>query len=198
MKPPIQAAGGLVFRVSENGRREVLIVYRAHREDWTFPKGKLRSDENDEACARREVEEETGLRCVLGAELPTTTYKDSLRASEAGPVLGNAGDRRPSGSAKRGRRRALGWPGNRGGPLDLCARSGPARGVRALAARSHRGETSWSSRASSPVVEGPSGKNPGGLGGMKSTVAIAARPRGLPASPQAAGQAAGERIGKGI
>jgi 8-oxo-dGTP pyrophosphatase MutT (NUDIX family) len=111
VKPPIQAAGGLVFRVSENGRREVLIVYRAHREDWTFPKGKLRSDENDEACARREVEEETGLRCVLGAELPTTTYKDSLRASEAGPVLGHAGDRRPSGSAKRGRRRALGCLG---------------------------------------------------------------------------------------
>lgn len=74
VKPPIRAAGGVVFRVGENGRREVLIVYRAHREDWTFPKGKLRDDEDDKACARREVEEETGLRCVLGAELPTTTY----------------------------------------------------------------------------------------------------------------------------
>src|SRR5262249_39181488 len=51
------------------------IVYRARREDWTFPKGKQRRDEEDEVCARREVEEETGLRCVLGPELPPTTYR---------------------------------------------------------------------------------------------------------------------------
>jgi 8-oxo-dGTP diphosphatase len=74
VKPVIRAAGGVVSRVNENRRREVLIVYRAHREDWTFPKGKRRHDEVDEACARREVEEETGLRCALGAELPTTKY----------------------------------------------------------------------------------------------------------------------------
>jgi 8-oxo-dGTP diphosphatase len=75
MKSVVRAAGGIVFRMSEDGRREVLIVYRARREDWTFPKGKQQRDEEDEACARREVEEQTGLRCVLGPELPPTTYR---------------------------------------------------------------------------------------------------------------------------
>jgi 8-oxo-dGTP pyrophosphatase MutT (NUDIX family) len=74
MKLPVRAAGGIVSRMSEHGRREVLIVYRAGHEDWTFPKGKRRRDEEDAACARREVEEETGLRCELGPELPPTTY----------------------------------------------------------------------------------------------------------------------------
>ena len=64
----------VVNSVSEDGRREVLIVYRARRDDWTFAKGKRRCDEVDAACARREVEEETGFRCVLGPELPPTTY----------------------------------------------------------------------------------------------------------------------------
>ena len=71
---PVRAAGGVVYRQSPSGRREVLVVHRPHREDWTFPKGKLRRDEEHEACARREVEEETGLRCSLGVELPSTSY----------------------------------------------------------------------------------------------------------------------------
>src|SRR5262245_49044429 len=74
MKSLIRAAGGIVSRMSEDGRRELLIVYRARRRDWTFPKGKRRRDEPDAAWARREVEEETGLRCELGPELPPTTY----------------------------------------------------------------------------------------------------------------------------
>ena len=32
--------------------------------------------ETDEACALREIEEESGLRCSLGAELPSTRYTD--------------------------------------------------------------------------------------------------------------------------
>jgi 8-oxo-dGTP diphosphatase len=74
MKPVVRAAGGVVYRRGPSGRREVLIVHRPHREDWTFPKGKLCGDEDHEACARREVEEETGLRCALGTELPSTSY----------------------------------------------------------------------------------------------------------------------------
>jgi 8-oxo-dGTP diphosphatase len=70
----VRAAGGVVYRQGPSGRHEVLVVYRLSREDWTFPKGKLRRDEEHEACARREVEEETGLRCSLGVELPSTSY----------------------------------------------------------------------------------------------------------------------------
>jgi 8-oxo-dGTP diphosphatase len=68
----VRAAGGVVVR---GGR--VLLVHRPKYNDWTFPKGKCEPAESDEACAVREVWEETGLRCVLGAELPATHYTDS-------------------------------------------------------------------------------------------------------------------------
>jgi 8-oxo-dGTP diphosphatase len=55
----------------------VLLVHRPKYNDWTFPKGKAELGESDEACAVREVEEETGLRCELGIELPSTHYTDS-------------------------------------------------------------------------------------------------------------------------
>jgi 8-oxo-dGTP diphosphatase len=71
----VRAAGGVVTRASGPGL-EVLLVHRPAYDDWTFPKGKADSGESDEDCARREVEEETGLRCSLGRELPSTTYTD--------------------------------------------------------------------------------------------------------------------------
>lgn len=54
----------------------MLLVHRPAYDDWTFPKGKARPGEPDEDCALREVAEETGLRCVLGPELPSTVYVD--------------------------------------------------------------------------------------------------------------------------
>jgi 8-oxo-dGTP diphosphatase len=55
----------------------VLLVHRPKYDDWTFPKGKAKADESDEACALREVEEETGLRCELVDELEGTSYVDA-------------------------------------------------------------------------------------------------------------------------
>jgi len=55
----------------------VLLVHRAKYDDWTFPKGKAEPGESDEACALREVEEETGFRCLRGPELASTRYLDS-------------------------------------------------------------------------------------------------------------------------
>ena len=52
-------------------------MHRPAYDDWTFPKGKADPGERDEDCAVREVEEETGLRCVLGRELPSTAYDDA-------------------------------------------------------------------------------------------------------------------------
>jgi len=72
----VRAAGGVVFRQNERGELEVLLVHRPHHEDWTFPKGKVDPGESAEACALREVEEETSLRCALEAELPRTSYRD--------------------------------------------------------------------------------------------------------------------------
>jgi 8-oxo-dGTP pyrophosphatase MutT (NUDIX family) len=73
----VRAAGGLVVRQSDRCV-EVLVVHRPQYDDWTFPKGKAEPGESDEECAVREVEEETGLRCELGVELPSTSYEDGL------------------------------------------------------------------------------------------------------------------------
>jgi 8-oxo-dGTP diphosphatase len=72
----IRAAGGVVVRETDGGS-EVLVVHRPRYDDWTFPKGKAKRGESDEACALREVEEETGLRCELGRELRSTSYADA-------------------------------------------------------------------------------------------------------------------------
>ena len=72
----VRAAGGLVVR-NAGDSLEVLLVHRPRYDDWTFPKGKAEPGESDEACALREVEEETTLRCTLGPELPATSYIDS-------------------------------------------------------------------------------------------------------------------------
>jgi 8-oxo-dGTP pyrophosphatase MutT (NUDIX family) len=69
MRELIQAAGGVVVRDGE-----VALVHRPRYDDWTLPKGKLDAGESFEEAAVREVEEETGLRCTLVRELPSTEY----------------------------------------------------------------------------------------------------------------------------
>jgi 8-oxo-(d)GTP phosphatase len=70
-----------VRRAGPDGE-EVLLVHRPRYEDWTFPKGKAYPGEADEQTALREVEEETGLTCMLGDELPSTRYRDSRARSK--------------------------------------------------------------------------------------------------------------------
>jgi 8-oxo-dGTP pyrophosphatase MutT (NUDIX family) len=72
----VRAAGGIVVRRPRPDEPEVLLVSRAKYGDWSFPKGKRRAGEDDVACALREVEEETGLRCALERELGFTAYVD--------------------------------------------------------------------------------------------------------------------------
>jgi ADP-ribose pyrophosphatase YjhB (NUDIX family) len=66
----IRAAGGIVV---ENGR--VLLVHRPRYDDWSLPKGKLEAGESWEQAALREVEEETGVECELGAYAGTARYE---------------------------------------------------------------------------------------------------------------------------
>ncbi len=73
----VRAAGGVVWRPGPTGLPEVLVVHRPKYDDWSLPKGKCDPGETWEDCALREVEEETGLRCMLGPELPGTSYTDS-------------------------------------------------------------------------------------------------------------------------
>jgi len=46
------------------------------RDDWSLPKGKVDPGETLEACALREVAEETGFRCRLLEVVGTTEYVD--------------------------------------------------------------------------------------------------------------------------
>jgi 8-oxo-dGTP diphosphatase len=69
----VRAAGGVLVR-RRGEEAEVLLVHRPRYDDWSFPKGKALDGESDEDCALREVEEETGYVCDLGAELPETRY----------------------------------------------------------------------------------------------------------------------------
>jgi 8-oxo-dGTP pyrophosphatase MutT (NUDIX family) len=75
--PLVIAAGGVVWRDGpRSGEPEVLLVHRPKYDDWSLPKGKRECGESDEACALREVEEESGLRCRLGPELASSAYVD--------------------------------------------------------------------------------------------------------------------------
>jgi len=67
----VKAAGGVIVR---DGC--VLLVHRPRYDDWTLPKGKLDVGESWQEGARREVEEETGLRCDPGDEVGRSHYLD--------------------------------------------------------------------------------------------------------------------------
>ena len=81
----VRAGGGLITRRGPGGELEVAVVHRPRYDDWSFPKGKADMGESDEECALREVEEETGFRCELVRELPSTRYVDG-RGRELEPV----------------------------------------------------------------------------------------------------------------
>lgn len=70
----IVAAGAVVTRPGTEGT-EFLLIYRKHRDDWTFPKGKVDPGEHLLTAAVREVREETGMAVELGVPLPTQTYE---------------------------------------------------------------------------------------------------------------------------
>lgn len=65
-----------MWRRGPAGAIELLLVHRPEYGDWSFPKGKCEPSEPCSTCAQREVEEETGQRGVLGAELASTAYVD--------------------------------------------------------------------------------------------------------------------------
>ncbi|MEU1816462.1 NUDIX hydrolase [Streptomyces roseifaciens] len=77
--PTVQAAGCVLWRRSSVGEGiELALVYRPKWADWSLPKGKLKRGEDARDGAVREVLEETGMTCTLGAALPTARYVDAL------------------------------------------------------------------------------------------------------------------------
>ena len=69
----IKAAGAVLWRPGPVGPR-IALIHRERYDDWSFPKGKADPGEHALLTAVREVQEETGVRAVLGRRLPNTEY----------------------------------------------------------------------------------------------------------------------------
>jgi 8-oxo-(d)GTP phosphatase len=89
--PEIRAAGGVVWRSPSGGSRpngtEVALVHRPKYDDWTIPKGKLKSGETDFEAALREVLEETGYRVRPGRDLGEVRYLKNSRGETRQKVV---------------------------------------------------------------------------------------------------------------
>ena len=78
----IKAAGAVLWRPGAPGPagataagRRIALIHRDRYDDWSFPKGKADPGEHALLTAVREVQEETGVRAVLGRRLPNTEYQ---------------------------------------------------------------------------------------------------------------------------
>lgn len=69
----IRAAGTVILR-GRGRNRQVLLVHRGRRQDWSLPKGKRELGELQCVAAVRETREETGLDITLGPRLPALSY----------------------------------------------------------------------------------------------------------------------------
>ncbi|MER7515267.1 NUDIX hydrolase [Streptomyces sp. NPDC126499] len=79
----VLAAGAVLWRPAASGEGiEIALVHRPKYDDWSHPKGKLKRGETAEECALREIREETGQSCALGARLPTVRYMANGRPKE--------------------------------------------------------------------------------------------------------------------
>ncbi len=73
-EPKIRAAGGVVYRQSNDGP-EFLLVHRPRYDDWSLPKGKLDGNESYRQGALREIEEETRITPRAVAKLGSVAYE---------------------------------------------------------------------------------------------------------------------------
>ncbi|MCX5392135.1 NUDIX hydrolase [Streptomyces sp. NBC_00094] len=80
---PILAAGCVLWRPAVSGHGiEIAVVFRPKWSDWSHPKGKLKHGEEARSGAMREVQEETGMTCAPGVELPAVRYRVQGRPKE--------------------------------------------------------------------------------------------------------------------
>jgi len=68
------AAGALCWR-EVDGKLLIAVIFRNRYKDWSWPKGKVDSEESIPQAAVREIREETGLKVKLGIPLGVQEYK---------------------------------------------------------------------------------------------------------------------------
>lgn len=68
------SAGGIVLRRTEGGGLDVLVIQHSMHKGWSFPKGWVEEGETPQQAAVREVEEESGVKAEIIADLPLTRY----------------------------------------------------------------------------------------------------------------------------
>ena len=80
VKKKTNAAAGVIMRIDEDDRKHILLIQRATEDHWPnhyeFPRGKCDNGpkENTVSCAKREIEEETGLKVRILALIDTFQY----------------------------------------------------------------------------------------------------------------------------
>ena len=72
-KDHIYAAGTVIVR-GRGLNQKIAVIHRPHRQDWSFPKGKIDGSDTAAATAIRETLEETGLKVTLNQPLTTQEY----------------------------------------------------------------------------------------------------------------------------
>ena len=125
---PIHAAGGVLQRTSVSGP-EVLLIHRPRYDDWSLPKGKLKTWESWEAAALREVLEETGYRSTI-TNFRWAGHVPGQRQTENCSLLEHGGRARYSLPAVQGgRRRRVDVSDSRVRAPDLLSRAPTASRV---------------------------------------------------------------------
>ncbi len=107
----VKASGGVIWRRAEDDGVELVVVHRPRYDDWSLPKGKLDPGESWEQAALREVDEEVGLRCRLGAGAPARLLHRQQGPREGRPLLADAAAGRARATSSRTTRwtRCAGW-----------------------------------------------------------------------------------------
>lgn len=72
-KDHIFAAGTVIVK-GRGLNQKIAVIHRPHRQDWSFPKGKIDGSDTAAATAIRETLEETGLKVTLNQPLTTQEY----------------------------------------------------------------------------------------------------------------------------
>jgi 8-oxo-(d)GTP phosphatase len=101
-RPLIRAGGAVLWRRGASGV-EVALIHRPRYDDWTFPKGKLKNGEHLLRAVVREVEEEAGVRPLLGRRLSPRRYLkgDRPKRVDYWAATGNGDDFVPSDEVDR-------------------------------------------------------------------------------------------------